>query len=207
MAGYERLFYKENPFGERTREQRAALAFVNCAPYIEHLKNASPTSRKAVQFMGEKGRGKSTRLLAMSTQAGAFYFRASRDDIETVPERVNLLLLDELHLAPFMRKRALYKRTHALVVSTHRNLYASLTRARFDVLCVRVENTSAQEVYEIFRKRIEAVRLDARAASFELAHAKTLVARFGDDIRAMESHLYECVQNARDPNACFSSLV
>lgn len=206
MAGYERLFLKENPFGERTREQRAALAFVNCAPFLEHLKNASPTSRKAVQFMGEKGRGKSTRLLAMSQRPGAFFFRASRDDIETVPARVDLLLLDELHLAPFLRKRALYKRTNALVVSTHRNLYASLKRANFDVLCVRVENTSPQDVYEIFRRRIEDVRLDKRAPSFDVAHAQRLVARFGDDIRAMESHLYECVQNANAPEDCFAAL-
>ena len=207
MGGYERLFYNENPFGERTRKQRAALALFNSAPFDEHLKNASPTSRKAVQLMGEKGRGKSTRLLALSQRKGAHYFRASRDDIETVPKRVPLLLLDELHLAPFMRKRALYKRSDALVVSTHRNLFASLTRAGFDVLCLRVQNTSAKDICEIFRRRIEDVRFDKRAANFELTHAEVLVATFGDDIRAMESHLYECVQNAKSPAECFATLL
>jgi hypothetical protein len=61
---YAHLNLRRNPFGEFSEDERTALALVDIEPIIERLNNPG----YVVQFVGEKGYGKTTHLLAIRSR-------------------------------------------------------------------------------------------------------------------------------------------
>ena len=63
------------------------------------------------------------------------------------------------------------------------------------------EKTDRKRLDEIFRQRIEFARRDSGPLpSVPLATIDKLVDRYGDDIRAIEGHLYDLFQHLEGPS-------
>src|SRR5690554_1355824 len=162
-----------NPFGEVPIEERGRLAVLDIERFIPRL--AKPGF--AVEFVGECGRGKSTRLrylwdhfegapfmrVAELPQVGVFKNLFSKNkppihgklpkDILATP--VPLLFLDEAQFLSRRQRRRLLKPQSSFAVATHESLAADFERAGLEYESVAVGGISAERVDEIIRRRIE----------------------------------------------------
>ncbi len=201
MAGprlaYEHLNLRRNPFGELPREERAAVAVV--PREYAHWLSAPCRQRRALLFVGDAGRGKSTHLIAVHAGVPPVPFtyvgEGERPRIPNAP----LVFVDELQRIPRWRRAQLFRRRASFALSSHRDHTRELLRAGVAVRTVRVGGLDASRLQAVTTRRIEV----ARRAPGPLPRlgpeaASALVARFGDDLRAIEGHLYEVFQDLKE---------
>ncbi|WP_372716663.1 hypothetical protein [Novipirellula sp.] len=183
-----------NPFGELTREERAELAVVDVAELASHVQG----SRRALQLIGECGRGKTTRMLAMLRYfPDASYVYLDEDlPCGAIAEGVPLMI-DEAQRLPRKVMHRIFASGMPLVLATHRDLTRPLKKAGYEVTTYQLGDTNnAQLVADSANRRIEASRLGPGPVPTLSQHdADRLVSRFGSDIRGIEGYLYEQVQH------------
>ena len=183
---FSHLNLRWNPFGEPAPEDRPALVVFDPAPLAARLQPGV-----AVQLVGDHGRGKTSRLLALKRHLGAPYVRL-RDawQIPVAP----VVLLDEaeqLWRRPFWR----LPRCGALALSTHRDLSLPLRALGFSVETVPVGGIGKAALSALLHRRIDwARRGPGPVPQVPDETLDRLLHRFGDDVRAMERALYAAVQ-------------
>jgi len=196
-----------NPFGELTAAECAQVAVFDPEPYIEVLR----CGRAAVQFIGDCGRGKSTRLLTIQQRVGseaafiylpAFAAVTPQWWLQLWRLRGDLLIIDEAQRIARPLRSRLFRRGRPLVLGTHRDLTRSLQRAGYQVTTVPVgPGNNAQHVRRMANARLAAARLaPGEVPQMSLAEAQQLVNRFGDDLRAIQYFLYHQVQHQAGRN-------
>lgn len=188
---FARLNLRWNPFGEPPREERGGLAVVD----LPELRPGDP-----VQILGERGRGKTTHLLALAARhPGAVY--------ECVPEGEDrfagaaadggVYLLDEAQRARPRLLRRLLDRPLAVALGTHEDLSGAAGRP---LRTVRAGGLTADRLGEILRRRIEwARRGPGPVPRVPAESVRRLIERHGDDVRAIEGVLYDAFQEMKEP--------
>jgi len=210
---FEHLNLRWNPFGEVSPEERGRLAVLDIERFVPRL--AKPGF--AVEFVGDCGRGKSTRLrylwdhfedapymrVAELPQTGFFRNRFSKNSLPThgkLPKEIlatswPLLFLDEAQFLSRRQRRRLIKPTSSFAVATHESLAADFKRAGLEYESVEVAGISVELVDSIIKRRIEwARRAPGPVPSVSRAAIEGLIERHDDHIRGMERHLYEVFQ-------------
>jgi hypothetical protein len=193
---FAHLNLRRNPFGEIDRSTRAELAVVDVGAYVSRLVEPG----YAVQFLGEKGRGKTTHLLAIGRHfPQAVYVHISEDRRPRVP-RGRPLLIDELQRLPRWRRRLVYRRKAPLVIGTHIDYAQELRRAGYEVDTVVLDGMLDDARLEsIVNMRIGHFRRGAGPVPrVRPETVRALLDRYGDDVRAIEAHLYERFQELRE---------
>ena len=201
ISPYAKLNLIRNPFGELTRNERAALAVVDCREWVATL--SQPNT--AVQFLGPCGHGKTTHLLALA-QALAQSFPESFPQADYVylppsgtrPKiaRTRPLLIDEAQRLGWWQRRQVFAAGGPLVLGSHEDLRPALERAGLRVVTVDVaDGTTPERLVEIANRRVEASRLDAGPVPrIELPQAIELRRQHGCDVRRIEDDLYRHFQ-------------
>jgi hypothetical protein len=193
---YEHLNLRRNPFGEVDLDRRAELAIADVREIVSQLKSG----RFAVQFLGGRGRGKTTHLLAIRAHFdGAPYMHLAQDHRAiAAPEAPagQPIFLDELQRLPRSLRKKLFSGANPLVLGTHRNFARALKRAGYEVRTVRPAGlTDATRVSGIFQRRIEhARRATGAVPTIRPDTIADLLRRYGSNIRRMEHEMYERFQ-------------
>ncbi|RMG08495.1 MAG: hypothetical protein D6731_21835 [Planctomycetota bacterium] len=190
---FAHLNLRYNPFGELPLELRPSLAVLDPEPFLARL---APL-RAALQFLGEKGRGKTTHLLALRSARPGVYVHLPEDGpLPAVPLDAPLLYLDESQRLPWRLRRALFAGPSRLVLGTHRDHRRALRWAGRPVVTVKVGDALDEtRLREILERRIEAARRGPGPVPRLTKRAiERLLARFGDDLRGIEHFLYERFQ-------------
>ncbi|AWV90644.1 hypothetical protein [Bradymonas sediminis] len=209
---FEHLNLRWNPFGEVPAEERGGLAVLDIERFVPRL--AKPGF--AVEFVGDCGRGKSTRLRYLWDHfEGAPFLR-----VEELPPsglfaklwpgqqrsggklpakwpspEVGLLFLDEAQFLSRGQRRRFLTPQCSFAVATHESLAADFERAGLAYESVAVGGVSVELVDGIIRRRIEWSRRSAGPVPCVPGPViEELIARHGDNIRAIERHLYEVFQ-------------
>ncbi|TWT82558.1 hypothetical protein CA13_40210 [Planctomycetes bacterium CA13] len=189
--GWCNLF--RNPFGELTPDERAELAVVDISEIVGVLNQP----RIAIQFIGECGRGKTTRMLAIGKELpeAAYVYLEEDRPCGAIPTGYPLMI-DEAQRLPRSVMRTIFSSGLTLVLATHRDLSRPLRSFGYRVKTYRLgRDGDANLIWECLNRRIEASRLNAGPIPvLSRADAAELVRQFGSDIRAMESYLYDQVQ-------------
>lgn len=196
-----------NPFGELTAAERAHVAVFDPDPFLEMLKH----DRAAVQFIGDCGRGKTTRLLSIRHRFGSAAAFIYLPALATVTPRWwqqlwrlhgELLIIDEAQRIPWPLRTRIFRRGLPLALGTHRDLRRPLERAGYRVITVPVgPGNNAEHVRQFANARLAAARLAPGAVpQLSAAEAQQLSSRFGDDLRAIEQFLYHQVQHQAGGN-------
>lgn len=182
-----------NPFGELTLRQRQAAAVVDVGRWAAWLR--LPGAR-VLQFIGDSGRGKTTHLLALSQLEGACYVACPPSGPNPPLPKVPLLLVDEAERLTRRERRGLLNFSSKLVIGVHRDIGPSVARRDAIVRTVAVADQADPEtIQRAMNRRLEIARLgDGPVPRLSLADGAALVQRFGNNIRAMESYLYENLQ-------------
>jgi len=205
---FSRWNLRYNPFGELTPSERAQLAIFDAQPFAQRLAEG----QTAIQFIGPCGRGKTTRLLALQRHlaipsSATIYlpplsWATPRWWCKLLRIRGAPIIIDEAQRMPPPIRRSIFRRRVPLLLGTHRDLAAPLRRAGYRVYtyCVGPQN-DAGHVATVANARLSAARLSAaEVPQLSIQDAQWLVARYGDDLRGIESFLYHQVQQQVDCN-------
>lgn len=193
MLAFAHLNLRYNPFGALTLEGMGELALVDTDRY----RNCLQAERAALQFVGEKGYGKTTRLRALGREwPGAVYVRIPPDSRIEVPTG-SPLLVDESQNLGWWRRRRLFAGPSRLVLGTHVDHSRELRRHGRSVTTIAVEDETTPELlHRLIQRRIEAARRGAGPLPVvELETARKLLAQHGPDVRTILSVLYHRVQS------------
>lgn len=185
-----------NPFGELTRAERADLAVVDLDAIAKQIK---PARRNCYQWIGECGRGKTTRLLALQKHfSDAVYVYLPEDQPCPAIPVASLLLIDEAQRLPRGVRKTIFATGVPLILATHRDLSRPLRRHGYDVVTERIGLVlTPSKLATMLNRRIRASARVPRQTVPIIDEAITseLIRRFGTDIRAIESYLYQTVQS------------
>jgi hypothetical protein len=189
---FAQLNLRYNPFGELEHETLVELAVVDLAAFAELLR--SP--RQALQFVGDHGRGKTTRLRVLHAAYAAspykqFYPQSPEPSFASAAQ----YFIDSIDYLSRRARRRLYAAADSFAATTHSDLSAEFANAGYTVTSVQVSGVDRQTLAEIIQRRIEhARRALGPLPAVEPAEIDALIARFGDDLRAIEEALYEHFQ-------------
>lgn len=193
---FESLNLRFNPFGELTGEQWLAVSIVEIKHLIEPLKSPSV----AVQFLADKGRGKTTHLRKLHQEFPETPIIKLYID-EKVPKfpKSKLTFVDSFENANKSQRKKIYKKTSSMAFTTHSDLTEELEKQGYKVVTERVSCNSDDKLMSILNARIEIARKEP--GSLPLLKMETILQlrkHFGDDIRAMQHHLYEEFQHMKE---------
>mgnify|MGYP000500927329 CR=1 FL=1 len=196
MPPFVHLNLRRNPFGEFDRDERKALAVVELDDLTLHMDRPG---KVAIQFLGPQGRGKSTHLLALHRlhEAAPYTQLYVDEEVEVPPGDVQFI--DSFDLWPTRRRRRALRAVHRLACTTHVDLRPELQSMGFDVVTRRFGAASRTHLHGLVRsvmeRRIEHCRRrEGPVPHLDDVDVARLIALFGDDIRAMEHHLYDLFQ-------------
>ncbi len=191
------LNLRRNPFGEVPQDERGALAVVDVEHFVERLGQPG----FAVQFIGECGRGKSTHLHALRQHfVDAPYVRVAEQPRGFRPPPASVLFIDEAQFLSRRQRRRIFGRDASFAVGTHADLAGVFERAGLTYETVHVGGVDAARLRRIIERRMEwARRAPGPLPRVSPPAVAELVARHGDDLRAIEHHLYEVFQRLEEP--------
>ena len=196
---YSQLNLTRNPFGELSTDERIRVACLRSEEMMDFLKQP----KSCLQFLGEKGRGKTTHLLFLrrKLKAGS-YVHYEEHGKTTVPDDT-ILILDEFQRLGRTKRRQAYRKANTLLLGTHQDYSHEIQRAGFKVKTIHVPiRLTATWLCEIAQKRIEEFRRnDGRIPHLRIQEAEALLSDYGSNLRSIFSHLYDCIQHLQTPDA------
>ena len=192
---YNQLNLYRNPFGELDQRQRQEIAMMPFDILVEWLRH----SGVAVQFIGKRGSGKTSHLLALRRFfPGSPYVHVGEGGQPEIPSGAPLFI-DEAQRLKKRRRKKVFGRRASVIVATHIDLRHELQRAG-----LRVHTfypgwiLNADRLALIFNRRIERFRRGpGPVPTIRAETIKDLMSRYGEDVRRMEVDLYERFQSLR----------
>jgi hypothetical protein len=155
----------------------------------------------AIQFLGRRGRGKSMHLFALRRHfPGAPYTHIARGapapDIPYAPVH----FIDEMQRIPWARRMRILRRPASFVIGSHWNHRWEFKRAGLAFETVKLRGVTVAQLQAMVDRRIDWARRSAGKPVPRLSEAAlaALIARYGDDLRAIECHLYEVFQGLEE---------
>ena len=188
---FAHLNLRKNPFGQLWPSERGALAVIDLPEIV---------SGEVLQYIGRSGRGKSTHLQGLASafaEARYEYVPKGQHHFLTSSTDCDFLLLDEAQRLFPRELQRLFSAFPKLVLGTHWSL-SLFSRRRFQTKKIR--GLSLQKLRLVVDKRIDWARRNAGPVPFlEDPELLLLIDRYGDDLRSMESFLYDVFQNLHAP--------
>ena len=190
---FAHLNLRRNPFGETEPFEQGELAVVDVGRHVERLRRPG----YAVQFIGGRGRGKTTHLLAVRRHfPDAPYVHIGEGQRPRIPKG-HPLFVDEIQRFSLRQRRRLFRRPVSLALGTHEDFRNELIDAGFEVETVTAGGSlDARRLCEIAARRIRwARRGPGRLPQVDVRTAQAMIDHYGDDLRAIHAHLYHLFQN------------
>ncbi len=174
------------------------LACVDVESVVANLSFASAAGvAYAVQFVGEKGYGKTTHLLSIRARfADAGYVHISEGERATLPGGWPVLI-DEAQRLTLWQRWQLFRSATPLVLGTHRDFTKELLRSGRTVDTIEVERATDQErLHGLLNARVSyARRTEGAVPTVTRETAEQLLQEFGPNIRAILHKMYVMFQN------------
>lgn len=200
---FHSLGFSRNPFGSLTNEEWADIAVLP-----EVITKAFADDSSHLQFLGEKGQGKTTALLKLTSEfkkraQKVVYesLRCGQQHFETAIDDLDVFVLDEAQRLSWWQRRHLLKMVRQnescrLILSSHQDLRYWFAYYRLPLITIQLENHLTYQHWRTLLAR--------RLAYFALPNAdyvtlapdavRYLYETFGHDLRAGEWFLYEVWQ-------------
>ena len=195
---FEHLNLRRNPFGEFSAQERTQLAIVELRSALDHLHSPTESLPPVLQFIGEKGFGKTTHLFAIATQfPESIYVHIPEGEHVKIPTEGEPLLIDEAQRLTYWQRFRVFRSKRMLVLGTHRDFTPQLKRAGRSVLTLEAaRHTTPERIEQILNDRIKSVRRNSKPIPvITRATVEKLYALYGNDLRSMQHELYEVIQN------------
>lgn len=190
---FAHLNLRRNPFGELTAAERTSLACVEIDDVAEQLRQPGAV----VQFLGEKGFGKTTHLLSIHRRfEGSAYVHIPDGQPAQIPHG-NPLLIDEAQRLTNRQWKQILRAGVPLVLGTHTDYTDKLRRAGRVVSNIAVaESTDGGRLHRLVNDRIRFLTRSAGPVPVvRIETCERLLQRHGPDIRSILEELYNVFQS------------
>ncbi len=149
--------------------------------------------KKAILILGEKGRGKTTHLLALHQKnPDAPYVHLPEFGKHPSIPRSTIVFLDEAQRVPRPTRRFIWQRAKTWVIASHENHASELEQAGFKVEILHLTGLTLEKLEAVIEKRLEwAKRSDLEPPHIPQQRLEQLLKQFGDDLRGIEGALYD----------------
>lgn len=185
---------RRNPFGGLDARQLPDI--VQPRPFTDEVRqHIRAGGRRALQFIGRQGRGKTThlRLLAGEFPEGSLHMLPRESSEEAMlADPSPLLFVDSIHHLSFAGRRALFRKDAFIVFTTHYTRWPACRSVGMPLTSYRFRGLTVPEMTAIIRARTQDAMEDPgeRWAIDEDA-VQSLVRKFGDDYRGILNYLYQ----------------
>jgi energy-coupling factor transporter ATP-binding protein EcfA2 len=200
IGPFAHLNLTRNPFGEFNRAMRVDAALVDIDALVECVEEG-----RAVQLVGDSGRGKTTHLYALDQRLEPeTYIHVKEEGPQPDIPASGLLLIDEIQFLESKRRWQAYNRQRGPVVATHVDVADEMRAAGRDPVTVDLNATDPDldTLAEMCRRRIDVVaRGDGPVPEISREALIRLGDRFGGNLRAIEHTLYEIFQSLDGPRS------
>ncbi len=206
---YARYNLRRNPFGEPPDDEARELLVIEGLEELREQVQHSVEGRSqrcVMQFVGHCGRGKSAHMRALHahfSDAPWLYFAAHEPHPKLpAPTRTPLLFLDETQRLSWFVRQRLWRSACTLIIATHRDHRKEFFARNVRFIHRDVGGLTRELLDRIIRRRFHwAARDPSRPVKIEISPEQidALIARHGDDLRAILATLYELVQHMRSP--------
>lgn len=173
------------------------MSVVQIQDVLERLKDPDAV----VQYVGEKGYGKTTHLLRIRESfPECSYLHIPEGERRRIPDG-QPVLIDEAQRLTWWQRRKLFRQRRAIVLGTHRDFTGELVQAGRKVTTLSAcAETSVTRLRKIVSRRMEFARRSAGPIpTVSDATLKRLLQICGDDIRSMLQILYDQLQQMSEP--------
>lgn len=198
-APYEHLGLFWNPFGCAPASSWSTLCVT--AVDLDALAASLHTPGFAVVFRGHAGRGKSTHLRALHDRFAElpYTYLGPEASSRTPIPRATVHFVDEVQrLGPGSRRR-LFRRRASLALASHEDLRAPLEARGYTVRDVEISGLDRPRLEQIVVRRLDwAARPGSARTTIDRARLDALLARHGDDLRAIQDTLFDDIENLKD---------
>ncbi len=158
--------------------------------------------KTAILFLGQKGRGKTTHLLAIHQKySDAPYIHLPEVGKQPTIPRAKTIFLDEAQRLPRLIRPVIWQRAQTWVIASHQNHRQELERAGFRVQLITLTGLSLEKLQAIIEKRLAwARRSEGEIPRPAIARLEQLLEIYRDDLRGIESELYDDYQAMQRSN-------
>jgi len=200
LQPFAKLHLGRNPFGALPEEDRGrlivpVLELAELAGWIQH-------PRRAVEFIGDCGRGKSAHLHALRHE---LRLRGTRHPITHLrpaePARAKLIpaatvvLVDESQMLSTKERRRLFRRPVSFGLGTHESHATELAKLGIECRSVDIRSPDLSTLREIVRRRVEWAKWgEGEPPRVSDVTLDALHQAYGTDLRAIEGALYDIYQ-------------
>jgi len=130
IKGNADIKFKYNPFGGLTTEELTKV-LVPQIDLRQLLKEVDEKRKVLIEFVGKKGRGKTSHLKmihALSSSSELFLLRRTGVDFGQIYRTDGkILLIDSIHHLSFWQRQQLYKSKQKIILTTHTSRRLDLT--------------------------------------------------------------------------------
>lgn len=185
---YHALNLSHNPFGELDAQTRVRLACVDVSPWVERFYQPN----HVLQLLADHGRGKTTHLMALHQYCPEIAYVKLHPRQRVHWQASRHYFIDSIENLSFWQRLVVYHRHSCLAVTTHTDLSTEMRLLGKQVSTIRIRQTEPSRLRGIFTARIIQARWQLGMLPYPSAWlVNELIAHFDDDIRTMESLLYE----------------
>ena len=196
---YAHLNLRRNPFGAPTIHERSELAVVDFD--LQLMAQRLQTPGFALLLLGKQGRGKSTHLLAVRRFfPDAPYVHIPESGPVPAILRAPVVFIDEMQRVPRIARWRILRRKASFVIGSHKDHQHECKNAGLSCEVMELSGLTAGPLSKIIEKRIEWARRsgDNPVPRVPKALLTKLIVEYGDDLRAIESYLYDLFQDAKE---------
>lgn len=188
---WQQMDISKNPWGELTPEESLLVSDVD----VDSILNLLSREAAVIQFVGEKGRGKTTHLKALERHLPAAKFLYVPEIGRVNFPRSETVIIDEAQRFGWWNRRKLARHPGRLILGTHEDLsylFKAQHRPLETVWVGRLLDSS--RLRTILTKRLQC--LSHRPSEFDIDEEflQDLIRRNGGNIRNMLSELYSVFQ-------------
>jgi len=192
---FAHLNLRRNPFGEISAQETAALACVDIDDVVHRL----ATPGVAIQYVGDKGFGKTTHLLAIRSRLpDAGYVHIPEGQRGRIPTGTPLLI-DEAQRLTWGQRRRLFRQSVPLVLGTHTDYSRALRPHRVTETIAVGSRMDAERLCALLNARIQwARRSEGPLPRIRLETARRLRDNYGPNVRGTLHEMYAAFQSLHE---------
>lgn len=189
-----------NPFGSLTNAEVSKL--IVPVLNLEDLATFLNTHQNvAIQFFGDKGRGKTTHLIALHKifPNAPIIFLERNKAKPTIPQS-KIVFVDGVHKLWFWRRWKLWKQPQSIIFTSHFDYKKEFKNHKSNFLSFEIKNWDLSHLHQILTNRIEMAteNIEHSVPRISLETLEKLHQKYGDNFRGIIFELYDIFQNLNE---------
>lgn len=188
--------FRYNPFGGISDQELTSILLPKY-DLTQIAKRLKEDPRTIIQFVGKKGRGKTShlRMLQYELPDAALFLLDRNSSINEINQcTATTLLIDSIHHIPLRHRHQLFKQHRAILLTTHRSKQSEFLIARRPYKSFYFKGIDIKQLQTIVERRITKAMHSNDPVILKTDYLQQLVKKHGDHYRGILNELYQKFQ-------------